>query len=464
MRGRIPAGRWLVAAFLLVLVGGGVALVAFARPLARDAVMTMLERAGLDVRTLEVRSIGFTGAEFGAIALGAGDGPSGASAGVSWTLRDLFAGRIDRLVVRQPRLAVSIGEKGVVVAGLPDFATSRGGAAPPFRRIEIVDGTITAATPVGAAVVNLDALVLADADGVRFDTATIRTATLRAAKGVVSVHDVAYRTGEPIKAVVEVKGVDLSAALALADVKGLSGAGSIDGRVPVVIDAAFRRVEVADGTLMAALPAGDAVVNLDAVVLAGDGGVRLDGMTIRSATLQAVGGTLSVRDVAYRPGAPVKGVIEVKGVDLAAALALLDVDGLSGTGLLDGKVPVIIDAASVRISDGLIVGARPGILRYTGDALPETLGQGDKTVSDRIALVRKALANFHYQSLTLGLDRAADGAGTLLAKLAGSNPGVLDGHPFAINLRLDTNFDKLALILLDSYAAASRLLRPSPAR
>jgi hypothetical protein len=139
-------------------------------------------------------------------------------------------------------------------------------------------------------------------------------------------------------------------------------------------------------------------------------------------------------------------------------LALLDVDGLSGTGELDGRLPVKIDNGDVHVAGGQVGANGPGTIRYVGGALPDVGGDSDKDVSERIALVRAALADFRYTSLVLTLERAASGEATLVAKLDGANPAVLDGHPFAINLRLDANFDKLASVLIEGYAAAARLL------
>jgi hypothetical protein len=48
--------------------------------------------------------------------------------------------------------------------------------------------------------------------------------------------------------------------------------------------------------------------------------------------------------------------------------------------------------------------------------------------------------------------------------LKGSNPAVLENHPFVFNIKLETNFDKLATILLSGYAAAEGLMRGAVGR
>ena len=182
------------------------------------------------------------------------------------------------------------------------------------------------------------------------------------------------------------------------------------------------------------------------------------------AALAFAGGSLSVANVAYRQGRPLDAALEVRGVDLGALLKLLDADGLSGSGALDGRIPIHMDPSGVRIAGGTVTASGPGVLRYAGGTLPAEAAGPDPSTGDRLKLVRDALADFHYKSLALTLERAASGEGTLMAKLEGANPAVLDGHPFAINVRFETNFDKLATTLLEGYAAAARLVRAAPTR
>jgi hypothetical protein len=355
MRSRHPVRGWLIAA-ALVLIGGG-ALVALARPIAHATVSMLLERAGIPVRTFKVKALRPREAEFGTIELGLPDGPAAASARATWTVRSLVKGHLERLIIRQPRIEITATGETIEIKGLPGFGARESGGAIPIARIDVLDGTLKALTPFGTVVANLDATIIA------------------AAKG----------------------------------------------------------------------------------------GARLERLRARHAAVTLAGGIASLTDALYQDGQPFDAVIQIDGVDLAALLKLLDVEGLTGSGDLDGQVPIHIDGSGVRIDDGRIHATGPGTLRYSGQGLPGSVQAGDKSVTDSIRLVREALADFHYTSLTLALARAPGGEGTLTAKLEGANPAVLDGHPFAINIRFDANFDKLAAILFEGYTAVGRLLRPGSA-
>jgi hypothetical protein len=184
-----------------------------------------------------------------------------------------------------------------------------------------------------------------------------------------------------------------------------------------------------------------------------------DRLLINAATLGFAGGTLGLADVALASGKPVDTALTIRGVDLAALLALLDIDGLSGSGTIEGAVPIRVDPGGVALQSGKLVGTVPGVMRYAGTGLPEPAP--DAPATDPIRLMRAALADFHYTGLSLTLERAASGEGSLLVNLQGANPQVLDNHPFAFNIRLDANFDKIAAILFDGYAAADDLIRRS---
>jgi hypothetical protein len=180
-------------------------------------------------------------------------------------------------------------------------------------------------------------------------------------------------------------------------------------------------------------------------------------LLVNAATLGFAGGTLGVADVALAPGKAVDTELTVRAVDLGAVLALLDIDGLSGSGTIEGAIPFRVDASGAALKSGQLVGTVPGVMRYAGTGLPEPAP--DAPATDPIRLMRAALADFHYTGLTLTLERAASGEGSLLVHLKGANPQVLDNHPFVFNIRLDANFDKIAAILLDGYAAAEDLIR-----
>jgi hypothetical protein len=152
--------------------------------------------------------------------------------------------------------------------------------------------------------------------------------------------------------------------------------------------------------------------------------------------------------------------VQVSGTDLATLLELVAVDGLSGSGRLDGVLPLRLtrqaDGTShIALDQGRLNGRGAGIIRYVGSALPKPAGQGGEAVG----LLSDALKDFHYESLALELARRPDGTDDAVLHLTGANPAVLNGRRFVLNIRLDADFERLLAIFLAGIDAASRLTR-----
>ena len=320
------------------------------------AATTIAQHSNVPVRSFEVTRVNGNGVTIENIALGDEKGPTARAVEISWTAATLSQGRVQDIVVREPRISMTYSEGRFSVDGLT-MATAGGAGAAPFSRLDIVSANIAISTPWGPG----------DAHG---------------------------------------------------DAQIISGP---EGFAPARIDLARAKMDFA-------------------------------------------GGTLSLAEIAFEPTKPLDAALTVDRVDLQALLALIDVQGLNGSGSISGTIPVHIDSMGVSIASGALTAAGPGVLSYLGDALPRDIPDVDNRTGDAIALARDALADFHYTSLKFELDRAASGEGQLTARIEGSNPRVLDNHPFVLNIGLEANFDTLAEILLDGYATAGQLLRNASER
>jgi hypothetical protein len=235
---------------------------------------------------------------------------------------------------------------------------------------------------------------------------------------------------------------------------GLAGVGNLNGKVTFASVVPLRTAEAQHLTAtlrMASLPPGPLDLSFSLP--------SRDRLLVDRAALGLAGGTLSLTDLALARGEPLDTVLDVSAVDLGSVLTLIGIDGLSGSGALDGKIPLRVDPSGVTIAGGRLAATGPGVVRYTGAGLPDAITGAQGKAGEALTLTREALADFHYSGLTLALDRSPSGDGSLLVGLKGNNPAVLDGHPFDINIRLDANFDRLATIFLSGYAAAEGLLR-----
>ncbi len=149
-------------------------------------------------------------------------------------------------------------------------------------------------------------------------------------------------------------------------------------------------------------------------------------------------------------------VVGVEGADLSALLGLLKVEDVSGSGKLNGTIPIRIVNGNVVVADGLLEGEGPGILQVRSEAATSALaGAGEQVV-----LMLSALEDFRYDSLSVTLDMPDGETISVMARMQGHNPAVLEGYPFAFNINLSGNFTQLIAAIRQGANLSSDLIRP----
>jgi len=125
-------------------------------------------------------------------------------------------------------------------------------------------------------------------------------------------------------------------------------------------------------------------------------------------------------------------ILQADGVRLEELFRLADVEGLSGDGVLSGRLPLRMNADGADVEDGLLKTTAPGVLRYSPETPPDFL-KGDDM---RTKMLRQALANFHYDALSLHIDGGMSGAQTIRLEATGRNPDFMEGHPVELTFNL----------------------------
>lgn len=159
-------------------------------------------------------------------------------------------------------------------------------------------------------------------------------------------------------------------------------------------------------------------------------------LDVARAGMNLLGGRVNVGKATYDPDGDMEtAVVEAEDLDLVAVLSMITREGLGGEGRLKGRFPVRMEGGALVVEDARLEAESPGILRFNSPEAAQTLsGAGD-----HVNLLLDALRNFHYDTLALSADKSAAGDLTLLLSMAGRNPDVLEGYPFNINLRLETD-------------------------
>jgi len=185
-----------------------------------------------------------------------------------------------------------------------------------------------------------------------------------------------------------------------------------------------------------------AVGSVDAGVVLTDGTVAfgLDAqgrVTVENASWPFAGGIITLTSGAIKPAAAEQAFeLIVDKVDLSAFIRLLALDGASGTGVISGRIPIVIRDGSPIIIGGVLTASEPGQLSYKGGGT-DAIGGGQG------AIVFQALEDFQYTGLTLSFDGDAQDRLSVKLNLQGANPDLYDGYPFAININTEASFAEL---------------------
>ena len=111
----------------------------------------------------------------------------------------------------------------------------------------------------------------------------------------------------------------------------------------------------------------------------------------------------------------------------------------------------------ISIDDSRLAASGPGELDINNSWLLERVGGADPRVRDAL----QTLGDFHYDVLTIDFERSGGGTGSLLLRLQGQNPtaSALKGQKINFNIRLESNFDRLAEMALRGVETVHELLR-----
>jgi hypothetical protein len=231
-----------------------------------------------------------------------------------------------------------------------------------------------------------------------------------------------------------------------------------------VEDMAVQRVNTVldfDSTRPRAARQDIAIALLDVGVPLTDGviGLRIQPdlkVNIDEATFRLTGGRVYLKDEVYDPSAAHQRLtLNVEGVNLGDLLQMTELEGLSATGTLAGRIPVDLQKGAAVIEGGVLSTGGPGVLRYKPATVPAALQGGGQGVE----LMLQALTDFHYSALSLSLDRAADGETKIGLHLKGNNPAVYNGYPLEFNLNLSGKLDRILRDSLKGYRVPDTIQR-----
>ena len=178
--------------------------------------------------------------------------------------------------------------------------------------------------------------------------------------------------------------------------------------------------------------------------------------SIETFSLSLFSGELALIGGRFDPAGPsLDGTIRVRRMDLSKSLAALSVQGVSGTGMVSGAIPIHVSADDAVIKSGTLAAEGDGALSIDNETVNQALASDQQAVQ----LLVDVLKDFQYDALGAELDLPPDGDGRIGLTLSGRNPTVLDGHPFKLNVNIESDFRHLFDILKEILSLSGKLAR-----
>jgi hypothetical protein len=138
----------------------------------------------------------------------------------------------------------------------------------------------------------------------------------------------------------------------------------------------------------------------------------------------------------------------IKDVDLAQLLELVDLKGLSGSGTLDGELPIVFAGNEIEIRGAALRSSgEAGFIRFRPDAGTARIAAAD----EQFATTLSVLENFHYDQIVLEINGPALGEVEIRIRLVGRNPDHEDGYPVDFTLSVKSRLSDLFLSEMRVY-------------
>lgn len=133
-------------------------------------------------------------------------------------------------------------------------------------------------------------------------------------------------------------------------------------------------------------------------------------------------------------------VVQLEGIGLNEIMQLEQQEGLQGSGVLDGQLPIVISSAGIVVIHGQLTAREPGgEIRYTPTSKVAAMAESNTSVKVMV----QALSHFQYDLLNVGCDYKPGGDLALQVRLEGKNADLQGGQPIHFNLNLEENIPTL---------------------
>ncbi|MDO9625425.1 MAG: YdbH domain-containing protein [Pseudomonas sp.] len=131
--------------------------------------------------------------------------------------------------------------------------------------------------------------------------------------------------------------------------------------------------------------------------------------------------------------------LQLQGLDLNQLFTFYPAEGLAGSGLIDGQLPLNVSAAGIEIEQGQLLARAPGGRLVFHSERIRALGRSNPAMQ----LVAQSLEDFRFTTLSSQVNYDPQGKLLLAMRLEGRNPAIEQGRPIHFNINLEEDIPTL---------------------
>jgi hypothetical protein len=163
--------------------------------------------------------------------------------------------------------------------------------------------------------------------------------------------------------------------------------------------------------------------------------IGYDAIRLEGAEWPFVGGFIRIKPTDFKFSEERNGVIaQAVNWDLNKIVELFKIPDVKLNGIVSGDIPITFSTGSARIDKAELVASQTGgVIQYTGST-----GDAAAQADSNAKMLFDALKDFRYKVLKLGLNGDIAGRIELTLNLLGSNPTVLGGSDFQLNISVES--------------------------
>ncbi|SDG23552.1 intermembrane phospholipid transport protein YdbH family protein [Thalassobaculum litoreum] len=175
-------------------------------------------------------------------------------------------------------------------------------------------------------------------------------------------------------------------------------------------------------------------------------------------------GSVHTRDVTIplTSNEPVSMVLDVDSVDAARLAEVTELEGLTASGTLTGRLPLVWDfEQGLSVRNAELSATNPGgTVKYRPESPPAAL----QDAGEEVSLLMRAVRNLVYEKFDLEVNGRPGEPFDIKLRVRGANPDLFDGYPVALNVTLTGRLDEMFLNARRTLGLSDVLRRKLEAR